>query len=256
MSRPKGFKHSEETKEKLRQMRLGKNNPFFGKRHTPETKQKISDATRGEKNFMFGKHHSETTRQKISEARKGQRDSEETRRKKSESHKGEKNYWFGKHLPKAAKRKISEANKGHTRWVGRKHTEESKRKMRARHISEEHKQRLREFHLGKPLSEETRRKMSETRRGENNNNWRGGKSFEPYSTEFGIVLKRRIRKRDKGICWICGKPNSKDVHHINYDKKDNRDSNLVTLCRSCHSKTNSARNFWCGSLFLELLLSN
>jgi group I intron endonuclease len=43
-----GFRHSEETKEKLRQERLGKydgeKNPFFGQKHTDETKQRMKDS--------------------------------------------------------------------------------------------------------------------------------------------------------------------------------------------------------------------
>ena len=34
------------------------------------------------------------------------------------------------------------------------------------------------------------------------------------------------------------------VHHINYDKDDLFEFNLVTLCRSCNGKVNSRRDMW------------
>ena len=39
------FKHTEETKKKLSEMRKGERNPFYGKKHTPETLKKLSEAT-------------------------------------------------------------------------------------------------------------------------------------------------------------------------------------------------------------------
>lgn len=80
-------------------------------------------------------------------------------------------------------------------------------------------------------------------------NWKGGLSFEPYSAEFNNQLKYEIRKRDKFTCQFpnCGrKENGKshDCHHINYIKKDSRPENLITLCFSCHMKTNGNRDYW------------
>lgn len=47
-------------------IRIGEDNPFFGKKHTEETKQKISQAHigfhAGVKNSFFGKHHSPETK--------------------------------------------------------------------------------------------------------------------------------------------------------------------------------------------------
>ncbi len=71
--------HTEETKSKMRgknnpmfgRNQSGNNNPMFGKKHTEETKQKIRDALSGEKSPMFGKHPSIETRKKQSKSRKG-----------------------------------------------------------------------------------------------------------------------------------------------------------------------------------------
>jgi hypothetical protein len=38
--------------------------------------------------------------------------------------------------------------------------------------------------------------------------------------------------------------NALPVHHIDYDKKNNDERNLITLCISCHSKTNANREYW------------
>ena len=62
-----------------------------------------------------------------------------------------------------------------------------------------------------------------------------------YGTGFNTLLKRLVRQRDRYLCQLCGKPESLDVHHINYDKMDNRPDNLVTLCRSCHMKTTAPK---------------
>jgi len=85
--------------------------------------------------------------------------------------------------------------------------------------------------------------------GEKHPNWRGGISFEPYGKEFNKALKEQIRKRDDYQCQECGYF-QKDliyklpVHHIDYDKKNNDPINLISLCKSCHSKTNYDRDDW------------
>jgi len=89
---------------------------------------------------------------------------------------------------------------------------------------------------------------SDNRSGENSHAWRGGKSFEPYGLEFNKFLKKMIRERDDCKCQYCGTeegPSRKlDIHHINYDKRDNLEENLISLCKSCHTKTNYRRWYW------------
>ena len=54
-------------------------------------------------------------------------------------------------------------------------------------------------------------------------------------------LARKIRKRDNYTCNVCDKKPSYDVHHIvpyNHSKDDS-ETNLITLCRSCHRKVES-----------------
>lgn len=75
--------------------------------------------------------------------------------------------------------------------------------------------------------------------GKNHPNWQGGKSFEPYGTEFNNMLKEMIRRRDNYICQNCElveNGQKLDVHHIDGNKKNNNLNNLITLCRNCHVK--------------------
>lgn len=80
-------------------------------------------------------------------------------------------------------------------------------------------------------------------------NWQGGISFEPYGPEFNNELKEQIRKHDGYICQECGITQEKlgqklDVHHIDYDKMNNKPENLICLCSSDHARTNFNREYW------------
>jgi 5-methylcytosine-specific restriction endonuclease McrA len=104
---------------------------------------------------------------------------------------------------------------------------------------------------GTKRTEEVKQRLSELKKGkyrlENNPNWKGGKSFEVYPPEFSRELKTGIRRRDGFTCQFCGK-NGFDVHHIDYDKNNNTENNLITLCKKCHPKTNHNRDYWQGLL--------
>ncbi|KKL46013.1 hypothetical protein LCGC14_2349870 [marine sediment metagenome] len=85
--------------------------------------------------------------------------------------------------------------------------------------------------------------------GKKNMNWQGGKSFEPYDRTFNNKFKRLIRKRDNQICMLCKIHREKlnralDVHHIDYDKLLSIPQNCISLCLSCHIKTNGNRKQW------------
>ncbi len=118
--------------------------------------------------------------------------------------------------------------KGNQNWLGRKHNEESKRKNRL-------------WHIGKKYSEETNKKKGS--KGEKNYFWEGGITNNPYSIDWTETLKRSIRERDNYICQLCSQYGNV-VHHIDYDKKNSNPTNLITLCKKCHIKTNFNRNYW------------
>ena len=71
--------------------------------------------------------------------------------------------------------------------------------------------------------------------------WKGGVSFELYSPEFNSALKQRIKERDCYTCQLCGVEKDLSVHHVDYDKLNNGEDNLITLCRSCNSRVNFDR---------------
>jgi len=74
--------------------------------------------------------------------------------------------------------------------------------------------------------------------------WKGGKSFEPYPIKWTKILKESIRQRDNHQCQICGKlENGRklDVHHIDYIKENLNPDNLISLCKSCHMRSNTNR---------------
>ncbi len=45
--------------------------------------------------------------------------------------------------------------------------------------------------------------------------------------------RRNWLKRKKGSCYFCGGNNSV-IHHIDCDRSNNSENNLVELCKNCH----------------------
>ena len=156
------------------------------------------------------------------------------------------------HLTEDHKHKISEALKG--KIV----SEETKKKMRESHKgvprSEEIKRKISESHKGKPhLSEEAKKRLSEMHKGSKCNLWKGGISRSLYPPEWKWQLKRGILQRDNYACQLCGAINRRlHIHHIDYNKNNCATSNLITLCRSCHGKTQIKRDWW-QAYFIEIL---
>ena len=81
--------------------------------------------------------------------------------------------------------------------------------------------------------------------GPNHPNWKGGISCEPYCDAWtDKEYKKSILYRDGNKCQnpdCCGTSERLTVHHIDYNKKNCRPENLITLCRSCNSRANSDR---------------
>ena len=91
--------------------------------------------------------------------------------------------------------------------------------------------------------------------------WRGGIKDDPYSFDWTVHLKEKVKIRDGYICQLCGKSEEEEVrrigrrmpvHHINYDKQDCSMENLITLCCSCNGKCNTRREYW--TRFFQRLL--
>ena len=74
-----------------------------------------------------------------------------------------------------------------------------------------------------------------------------------YSIDFTKRLKNKILKRDNYKCRECGLSKEKHykkyscnlhIHHIDYNKKNSEETNLITLCLNCHNKTLFDREDW------------
>jgi 5-methylcytosine-specific restriction endonuclease McrA len=133
--------------------------------------------------------------------------------------------------------KVSNALKGKPSW------------NKDKRLSEIHCKNLSISHLGNIPSLDTRQKMSLARSGEKHWNWQGGKSFEPYPLGWNRTYKEQIRYRDRYRCQLCGVPEIEcgqklSVHHIDYNKKNIQVDNLISLCRSCHTKTSCNKEYY------------
>lgn len=159
---------------------------------------------------------------------------------------------LGKHLTTEHKQKISVACQGIYP------SDESRRKMSIGSLGKNKGKASWNTGLIKETDERVARislaKIGENnpmfgRVGENHPNWQGGISENGYPFEFDEELKERIRGCDNHTCQLCGVPQAEcirklDVHHIDYDKENLADENLITLCSSCNLKVNFNREYW------------
>lgn len=158
-------------------------------------------------------------------------------------------------------------------FTGRKHTEETKRKMSIKRkgiiFSKEHCKNISKWHKGRVLSEKHKqsisksirkcggykrtaehlRKLGLAHKGKKCHFWHGGLFLGGYGIGFNKKLKSEIRNRDNYTCQECGYTEKQlgytlSIHHIDYDKNNHDKINLVALCKSCHAKTSYNRNDW------------
>lgn len=180
--------------------------------------------------------------------------------------------------------KIGISNLGNKNWLGKKHTIQSNEKNRLAHIgrvaSEETKKKMSLSHIGNKTLEKTKNKLriiltgrknpwvvglphlfkkgnkiASKNLGIKNHAWKGGVSFHPYSLDWTKKLKNKIRKRDNFACQMCLLVQDKknhSVHHVDYNKKNCKENNLITLCNSCHIRTNFNREYWIN-YFMNLI---
>ncbi len=101
--------------------------------------------------------------------------------------------------------------------------------------------------IGRHLSEQSKRKISLTK---------GGTGvpyeFNKYPEEFYRV-RYWIFKRDNHICQNCNITEKEyliihnrklEIHHIDYNKQNSNENNLITLCRKCNMGANHNRTYW------------
>ena len=206
---------------------------------------------KGEVSKFKGKSHSVESKEKMSEDRKGKL-----------NHDGKTCF----------KKGIVPWNKGKTGV----YSEE-----RLQQISEQTKARLAKHHPmnGKKHTPEAILKIKEARKNQKNLPSNKGKQWSDARREFQkqVTRKKKVKtkwtkkhknmyhplwneirkvvyKRDQYKCQECGvhcrDSKSKNTihkiqcHHIDYDTTNNDLDNLITLCASCHCKTNYKRSDW------------
>ena len=176
----------------------------------------------------------------------------------------------------AMKRPEVAAKKAAT-MIGPKNPQWGKRGLKSpmwgQHHSAETINKIREVHIGKLRSAESKARQSasttgnknhrwgkhhtpeavtkqaDAKKGSKNPSWLGGISREPYGWEWNDELREEVRRRDGHQCQLCGAPQAEckrklDVHHIDYDKKNSDPVNLVALCVFCNLKVNANRQHW------------
>lgn len=199
---------------------------------TEEHRKKISEANKGQIPWIKGKHHTEEVRKKL-----------------SESHKGLRPWRKGIKLSEEHKIKLSKINKG-------------------RKFPKEHGEKISKAKKGQkypPRSEETKRKMSESKKGEKCRWWKGG--ITPINAAIRSSLEYRlwreaVFKRDNWTCIWCGarSGNGKtiilNVDHIKafayFPELRFAIDNGRTLCVSCHKKTDT----YAGKISKKIIYEN
>ena len=107
-----------------------------------------------------------------------------------------------------------------------------------------HRENLRKSHIGKKLSEEQRKKISEANKGSNHWNWQGGKTSVNARIRHSPEMKEwrtQVFIRDKYTCCRCKKIGGRlNADHIKpfyrFPELRFEISNGRTLCLKCHRK--------------------
>lgn len=66
-----------------------------------------------------------------------------------------------------------------------------------------------------------------------------GQTIEEYSSAFRRKIRLAVRTREGRKCFLCGTPEAGkglDIHHVDFDKRNDTLENLVGLCNRCHSR--------------------
>lgn len=132
--------------------------------HSNDPEYGYNNSVGGER-IALGCRHSEETRKRMAEARKGKPLSEETKKRMSEAKKGK---------PRKPRKPFSEEARKHMSKAAKERAKDP-----------EYRKKQSEAHKGKVLSEETKRRISETLK---------GKPRKPFSEE----TKKRMSEANKG----------------------------------------------------------
>jgi hypothetical protein len=226
----------------------------------------------------LGHKDSEETRRKKSESHKGKPHSDEWNKKVSIAKTGKSRVDKGSRMMKRIcqwcgvefEASFYEVKTGR----GKFHTRDCFTQFRrGKKMSPEAIQKWYESRLngkGWVISEEEKQRMSERRTGHLNPAWNGGER-QTYCEKWTPRFRERVRIHFNHTCVLCGLPQSENkyksgkkegqeqklcVHHVFYLKEACCDEDIpklfVTLCRPCHTRTNTNREYW-KQYFTELI---
>ena len=152
---------------------------------------------------------------------------------------------FGiKTRPRGGKSSSGSFKKGSNLWLGKKHTDETKQKIRNARLKDGRVPYLKNGeHWLKNISNE------------NHPNWKGGLSADRqsiYASQEWCDAVKKVWARDKAVCQRCGKNHNDElnrgnfhIHHIvSFMVRELRTdvNNLVLLCKDCHKFVHSKKN--------------
>ncbi len=137
--------------------------------------------------------------------------------------------------------------KGCTPW--NKNTKGYSTSLKGRKRSQEFCDKQSEAQKGKKMPKSYCENLSERMKGSGNPAFKNWATREPYGIEWSEELKEKIRERDSYRCQECFRHQSEfkeklSIHHINFNKRNNHPSNLISLCRTCHLQTNWGKRDW------------
>jgi hypothetical protein len=248
----------------------------------------MKNSKSGRNNPMFGKHHSDETKIKMSNAQKGKIVSLETRKKLSDINKGKPGYMLGKHLSEETKEKLRQAH------LGKKASEETKLKMslsrrgkklkpeviptnfcecgcgqlvRKRFVhghairvnnpmnNKECRKKISLKNKGRIISQETREKMSNARKGKSNLYMKGNHHSEETKRKLSIAhsgkkllenTKSKISEANKGERnHFYGKKHSEETKkYLSELRKGKKLS--PEICQIMSESKKGEKSYWYG----------
>lgn len=222
-----------------------KNNRFIfnhhrkGNKASDKTKKKMKDNWRERKQNGFisplkGRHISETHSKNISKAIKG---------KSYEERFGEEK---AKELKELRRQQMIENNPTKNPETVKKMIEKLKNRKCSDETRKKHSERMKNNNVSK--RPEVSSKISKTLTDWDFYNQHGTfKHLYPYPPEFKKLLKTQIADRDNHTCQECKNIENGhrfSTHHIDYDKDNIHQKNLILLCKTCHGKTNYNKIYW------------
>ena len=134
-------------------------------------------------------------------------------------------------------------------------------------LTKEHKEKIKKSCMGKntgnkrpDLSEYNKKRkgiFKQSKKSRKKTSLSLGGTGIPYENNEYPEKFHRIRngilKRDNYKCQICSMIQEEhfiiygrdiEVHHIDYDKENNEENNLICLCHKCNTKANFNRDYW------------